>query len=99
MENEIIIQFIFIMANESIKDVINTTFSLLDEDWKMELQKYQVSNINFSLLEKVIFGIEWLSCQIIGNGLLFGLIQFDRFGGDPLKRRITDQVIIDQDLQ
>ena len=27
-----------------------------------------------------------------GNGLLLGLIQFDRLGGDPLKRRILDQV-------
>ena len=34
----------------------------------------------------------WFSVQFFGNGLLIGLIQFDRFGEDPLKRRIIDQV-------
>lgn len=34
----------------------------------------------------------WFLTETFGNGLLFGLIHFDIFGGDPLKRRITDQV-------
>ena len=38
--------------------------------------------------------IIWFSIQFFGNGLLIGLIQFDRFGEDPLKRRINDQVSI-----
>ena len=45
-----------------------------------------------STAEKVMLGIIWIMLEIVGNGLIFGLIQFDRLGGDPLKRRITDQV-------
>ena len=45
-----------------------------------------------STTEKVMLGIIWILLEIVGNGLIFGLIQFDRLGGDPLKRRITDQV-------
>ena len=32
------------------------------------------------------------SFAVIGSGFLIGIIQFDRFGGDPLKRRIVDKV-------
>ena len=45
-----------------------------------------------SIVEKVMLGVIWILLEIVGNGLIFGLIQFDRLGGDPLKRRITDQV-------
>ena len=34
----------------------------------------------------------WFLIETFGNGLFFGLIHFDIFAGDPLKRRITDQV-------
>ena len=34
----------------------------------------------------------WFLTETFGNGLLFGLIHFDIFAGDPLKRRVTDQV-------
>ena len=43
-------------------------------------------------LDKIISGITWGLLQIPCNGLMFGLVQFDRLGGDPLKRRVTDQV-------
>ena len=42
--------------------------------------------------EKIVIVILWILVEVFGNGLLFGLIQFDRFGGDPLKQRIVDQV-------
>ena len=42
--------------------------------------------------EKIVIVVLWILVEVFGNGLLFGLIQFDRFGGDPLKRRIVDQV-------
>ena len=45
-----------------------------------------------SLAEKIILTILWLSIEILGNGLLLGLIEFERIGGDPMKRRIVDQV-------
>ena len=43
-------------------------------------------------IEVGIILVIWFSVQFFGNGLLIGLIQFDRFGEDPLKRRIIDQV-------
>ena len=51
------------------------------------------SPIEFSTGEKIMFLIEWFIIQVFGNALLLGLIQFDRFGGDPLKRRMIDQVL------
>ena len=46
-----------------------------------------------NLLEKILIVVIWVLLAIIGNGLVIGIIQFDRFGGDPLKRRIIDQVL------
>ena len=46
-----------------------------------------------SIPEKLTMAFLWIVIELFGNGLLFGLIQFDRLGGDPLKRRIIDQVI------
>ena len=46
-----------------------------------------------NLLEKILIVVIWVLLAIIGNGLVIGIIQFDRFGGDPLKRRIVDQVL------
>ena len=44
------------------------------------------------MFDKVISGITWGILQFPCNALMIGLIQFDRLGGDPLKRRVTDQV-------
>ena len=54
--------------------------------------RFTVEGIELGIPEKVIIVLLWLLTETIGNGLLFGLIQFDIFAGDPLKRRITDQV-------
>ena len=54
--------------------------------------EYEVLPNEITDEQKVIIGIIWFVTQTLGNGLLFGLIQFDRLGLDPLKRRITDQV-------
>ena len=43
-------------------------------------------------LEKVLAFIAWFLLQFPCNGMMLGLIQFERLGGDPLKRRLTDQV-------
>ena len=57
------------------------------------------SHIEFSLddstlntSEKIILGSLLFLISVPGNAFLMALIQFDRIGGDPLKRRITDQV-------
>ena len=53
---------------------------------------FTIEDTNLSTIEKVVMIFLWVIIEVIGNGLLFGLIQFDRIGGDPLKRRIIDQV-------
>ena len=43
-------------------------------------------------VEKAIAVAIWLTLEFICNPMAFGMMQFERIGGDPLKRRITDQV-------
>ena len=80
------------MFNTSICH-LNTSLTLLETDRQLEMNRYQISNITFENQEKVIFAIEWVLIQFVGNPLLWGMIQFDRFGSDPMKRRIMDQVL------
>ena len=60
----------------------------------MNITQYEFSteDLSFNAFEKVGICVLWLAIQIPGNAMLFGIIQFDRLGGDPLKRRIQDQV-------
>ena len=60
----------------------------------MNATKYELSTEDFSFnaFEKVAIAVLWLVIQVPGNIMLLGIIQFDRLGGDPLKRRIQDQV-------
>ena len=51
-----------------------------------------VQDQTLNILEKMCIFFFWFLIMFPGNGLLLGLIQFDRLGGDPLKRRILDQV-------
>ena len=41
---------------------------------------------------KILASTIWIILEFPCNVMLFGLVQFERIGGDPLKRRITDQV-------
>ena len=66
------------VLNLSNNSELNTEF--ISEDLKLS---------NF---EKIVIGVFWILIVIIGSGLLIGIVQFDRFGGDPLKRRIVDKV-------
>ena len=55
------------------------------------------NEVNFEVdetttLEKVLAFIAWILLQFPCNGMMLGLIQFERLGGDPLQRRLTDQV-------
>ena len=60
----------------------------------MNITQYEFSteDLSFNAFEKLGILVMWLVIQIPGNIMLFGIIQFDRSGGDPLKRRIQDQV-------
>ena len=60
----------------------------------MNITRYEFSteDLSFNAFKKLGIVLLWLAIQIPGNAMLFGIIQFDRLGGDPLKRRIQDQV-------
>ena len=60
---------------------------------KMCSMEFNPDGEPMSFLEKSIIVTFWFLTEIIGSVLLIGLIQFERFGGDPLKRRIVDQVL------
>ena len=47
---------------------------------------------DFTIAKKSIAILLWLYMQFVSNPLLIGICQFEKNGGDPLKRRITDQV-------
>ena len=47
---------------------------------------------DFTIGKKIFALILWLYMQFVSNPLLFGICQFEMNGGDPLKRRVTDQV-------
>ena len=51
---------------------------------------YDESTLN--TFENTILGIMLFMIAVPGTAFLIALIQFDRIGGDPLKRRIIDQV-------
>ena len=54
--------------------------------------KFELPEKGLGNLQSIAIVLIWLLIEILGNALLIGLIQFERLGGDPLKRRITDQV-------
>ena len=54
--------------------------------------QFTVEEVELGITGKAIIVLLWLLTETIGNGLLIGLIRFDIFAGDPLKRRISDQV-------
>ena len=60
----------------------------------MNVTKYEFSieDLSFNIFEKIAIVVMWVVIQLPGNIMLLGIIQFDRLGGDPLKRRLLDQV-------
>ena len=58
----------------------------------LEEVEFTVNDIGLGATEKITIFFIWFLIETIGNGMLFGLIQFDICAGDPLKRRISDQV-------
>ena len=81
--------------NETVDHMLDFNFDsyiLCEENYQDEITYLGFSKVNFGFHEKFTFGVQWILFQTVGNILLVGLIQFDREGGDPLKRRITDQV-------
>ena len=62
----------------------------------MNVTRYEFypNDLTLGIYEKLLVSFVWFLVFFVGNTLLYGLIQFDRLGGDPLKRRIIDQVRI-----
>ena len=58
----------------------------------MNVTEFYTEDLSFNAFEKVAIVVLWLVIQVPGNIMLIGIIQFDRLGGDPLKRGIQDQV-------
>ena len=54
--------------------------------------EFSIDDSTLNMSEKIILGSLLFLISVPGNAFLMALIQFDRIGGDPLKRRITDQV-------
>ena len=59
----------------------------------MEESSLIAEGISLTNLEKIVIGVLWFLIEVIGSLLLLGLIQYERLGGDSLKRRIIDQVV------
>ena len=53
--------------------------------------KFEVIN-ELNQEETVVIILIWFVIQFFGNGMLIGLIQYDKFGNDPLKRLANDRV-------
>ena len=56
-------------------------------------EAYSFEAQDITIVEKIVAVIVWIYLEFISNPLYFGIVQFERLGGDPLKRRITDQVL------
>ena len=65
-----------------------------DQDFMEDSEEVEfiVQENELGVAEKVLILMIWLLIETIGNGMLFGIIHFDVWAGDPLKRRISDQV-------
>ena len=49
-------------------------------------------NYDYTIAERSFSISIWIMISVVGNAMLFGIVQNSRLQGDPLKRRITDQV-------
>ena len=58
----------------------------------MNSTEFASEEVQLRTVEKAIIVTLWLFIEVFGSILLIGLIEFERLGGDPLKRRIVDQV-------
>ena len=58
----------------------------------MNSTEFASEEVQLRTVEKAIIVTLWLFIEVVGSILLIGLIEFERLGGDPLKRRIVDQV-------
>ena len=80
------------MANLNMS---NTTFDDDIENWDMEESqlKFEARENDLDMVETTVILIITFLLQTFGNAMLVGMISYEMNGnGDPLKRRIIDQV-------
>ena len=65
---------------------------LMENDSINGMNEVSFETNKFTAMEKEVAILVWIILEFVCNPLLFGLVHFERIGGDPLKRRITDQV-------
>ena len=81
---------------------VNQTLSIAINDYEILEMEEEYCNetvgnflsdeINFTWGEKILMAFEWILLETLANGLIFGMVQYERLGADPMKRRLTDQV-------
>ena len=70
-----------------------TMFLQEDEDLNLTVEEFCQKEIAFSSGEKICTFLEWISIITFGTGFNLLAIQYEKFGEDPLKRRLIDQVM------
>ena len=74
--------------NNFDEEVFEAEENFTNSNWSfyaMEVEEY-------TMADKIVSFVTWGLLNFPCNAMMFGLVQFDRLGGDPLKRRVTDQV-------
>ena len=69
-----------------------TIIEMEDEYYNETVENFLSDEINFTWGEKILMAFEWILLETLANGLIFGMVQYERLGADPMKRRLTDQV-------
>ena len=86
------------MANLNMS---NTTFEDDIENWDMEESqlKFEARENDLDMVETTVILIITFLLQTFGNAMLVGMISYEMNGnGDPLKRRIIDQVRLSKQI-
>ena len=86
------------MANLNMS---NTTFEDDIENWDMEESqlKFEARENDLDMVETTVILFITFLLQTFGNAMLVGMISYEMNGnGDPLKRRIIDQVRLSKQI-
>ena len=70
----------------------NTFYMKMPEEKVDSNSTFIVDPSGLDNLEKVFSCLLWIIINVPGNLLLFGMIQYEKKGRHPLKKRLTDQV-------
>ena len=78
---------------QPLECIIFSWFEIINMDESSNITiKFEVITNEYETWQTVVIAVIWIILQTIGNGLLLSLIHYYKFGGDPLKQRIVDNV-------